>query len=76
MGELEKVCSRDGVPVEMIIRTGHPVDEIIKTARKTKVGLIVVGSHGKGILKSAVLGSVSYGVVQNAPGIPVLVYRK
>jgi nucleotide-binding universal stress UspA family protein len=71
----EKQCLKKGVKPATVIRSGHPVEEIIKEARKSKSNLIVIGSHGKGALESAVLGSVTYGLIHNDTKYPVLVIR-
>jgi nucleotide-binding universal stress UspA family protein len=71
----EKLCKKKGVEAKSVTRSGHPVEEIVKEARKSKADLIVMGSHGKSALESAVLGSVTYGVIHNDTKIPVLVTR-
>jgi len=70
-----KQCTKKGVKPATVIRTGHPVEEIVKEARRSKSNLIVVGSHGKGALESAVLGSVTYGLIHHNTKYPVLVIR-
>ena len=70
-----KQCSKKGVKPATVIRSGHPVEEIVKEARRSKSNLIVIGSHGKGALESAVLGSVTYGLIHNDTKYPVLVIR-
>ncbi len=47
VGELEKLCAQTGVPAQTLITSGHPVEEIVKEAEKSKVDLIVMGSHGE-----------------------------
>ncbi|MCL6443965.1 MAG: universal stress protein [Alicyclobacillus sp.] len=47
---------------------------ICDLASRENVDLIIVGSHGKGSVKRALLGSVSQAVVHHA-GRPVLVVR-
>jgi nucleotide-binding universal stress UspA family protein len=74
--EAEKLCIKDGIPVKKVTRTGHPVEEIIREAKKSKADLIVIGSHGKSALKAAVIGSVTFGVISKESKIPVLVVRK
>lgn len=51
---------------------GAPAREIVAHAEKTGSDLIVVGTHGRGGVAHAVLGSVAERVVQKA-GRPVLV---
>jgi nucleotide-binding universal stress UspA family protein len=60
----------------MIIRSGHPVEEIVKQAERSKADLIIMGSHGRSALKAAVIGSVTFGVINRDTKIPVLVVRK
>ena len=71
-----KLCARNRVHCKTAVRTGHPVEEIIKEAKRSKAGLVVMGSHGKSALKAAVLGSVTYGVLHKDTKIPVLIVRR
>ena len=71
-----KLCKKNGIKVKIVIRSGHPVEEIIKEAKRSKASIIVLGSHGKGMLESAVLGSITHGVIHNSTKHPVLVIRK
>lgn len=48
---------------KIVVSFGHPVDEILKTADQEGCNVIVLGSHGKGFLSHAFLGSVSGGVL-------------
>jgi nucleotide-binding universal stress UspA family protein len=76
IAEAEGICMRNKVPAKRVIRTGHPVEEIIKEAEKSKFDLIIIGSRGKSALKAAVLGSVTFGVINKETRVPVLVVRK
>jgi nucleotide-binding universal stress UspA family protein len=62
-GEVKKLCDKKGVASTISIKTGHPVEEIVKEAKKSHADLIVMGSHGKIALSAKVLGSISYGVI-------------
>jgi nucleotide-binding universal stress UspA family protein len=73
--ESEKLCKKKDVQSEKVIRSGHPVEEIVKEAEKSKIDLIVMGSRGRSAMKAAFLGSVTYGVINKDTKIPVLVVR-
>jgi nucleotide-binding universal stress UspA family protein len=74
-GAIKKLCDKSGVASKISIKTGHPVEEIVKEAKKSKADLIVMGSHGRSALSATVLGSVSYGVIHKDTTIPILVVR-
>ena len=76
MDEIVKLCDQNGVPSKTAIRLGHPVEAIVKEAKRSKVDLIVIGSHGRSAIKAALLGSVTFGVIHKDTKIPVLVVRK
>ena len=73
---VKRLCDKHGIQSETILTTGHPVDDIVKQAKRSKVDLIVMGSHGRSALAAAVLGSVAYGVMHRDLKIPVLVVRR
>jgi nucleotide-binding universal stress UspA family protein len=70
----EKRVKAEGVQVETLLREGHTVQEILKTARDGKFDLIVIGARGISKIREIILGSVSDGVIRNAP-CPVLVTK-
>jgi nucleotide-binding universal stress UspA family protein len=76
LGKIRTACQKSGVGSRILIRSGHPVEEIIKAAKKSGADLIVLGSHGKSALQASVLGSVTFGVVNKESKIPVLVVRR
>jgi len=75
-GEIKAWCEKGGVQSKTVITTGHPVEEIVKEAEKSKAALIVMGSHGRSALGAAFLGSVAYGVIHQDTKIPVLVVKR
>lgn len=56
------------------VQIGNAATEIVNAARDWPADLIVIGSHGRGGLKRALLGSVAEAVMRQAP-CPVLVVR-
>jgi nucleotide-binding universal stress UspA family protein len=75
-GDIKTLCDHSGVQSKIVITTGHPVESIVKEAKKSKVNLIVLGSHGRSALAAAVLGSVTYGVIHKETKVPVLIVRR
>ena len=63
-----------GVETRSLVLRGFPVEEICLAAKSVEPQLLVVGSHGWGVVRRAVFGSVSTGVLHHAP-CPVLVVR-
>jgi len=63
---VEKNANDVGVPLEVKVAYGDPVDELLDFAVREEIDVIVIGSTGKGFLKRKVLGSVSDRVVRNA----------
>ena len=60
--------------VQFIHKVGHTSTTICHTAKENNADLIVVGSHGRGFVDRALLGSVAHAVL-NRSEIPVLVAR-
>jgi nucleotide-binding universal stress UspA family protein len=70
---LDNVLREEGVEeVERRVVAGYPGDRLADLADEEAAELIVVGSRGRGALRSALLGSVSASVIAVA-GRPVLV---
>ena len=59
---------------EILIKTGVPADIIVQTAKEKNCDLIVMGTHGQGVIADVLIGSTAKWVVKESP-IPVLVIR-
>lgn len=73
--EKERIIEEGPVPVELLQVQGVPFSEILEHAKKAKVDLIVMGTHGRTGLRHALMGSVAEKVVRKAP-CPVVTLRK
>ena len=62
------------IAADTVMDEGGSVDSILDAARKQHADLIVIGSHGRGGIARALLGSVAEGVLRRAD-VPVLVTR-
>lgn len=63
-----------GVDSESVLEEGSCVSTILDASRAQGSDLIVIGSHGRGGIARALLGSVAEGVLRHSD-IPVLVTR-
>ena len=66
----------DGWSGEIMVRNGNPVNEILHVAREIEADLIVLGSHGIGMAKRFLLGSVSDRVLEYATCSVLIVKKK
>jgi len=58
--------------VEPMTAAGNPVHRILETADSLKADVIIMGTHGKGIIDHALLGSISEKVLKKAR-VPVFI---
>lgn len=65
----------DGAPVDIAIRRGKPVREILAETAACAADLVVVGAHGAHWLADAFVGSTAENLVRISPA-PVLLVRK
>ena len=59
---------------EIIVERGKPTDKILEVADSRNCDLIVMGSHGHGVIEEALIGSTARRVVRRSTK-PVLVIR-
>ncbi len=71
---MEDAKSR-GVEATMVVSLDSAVSGILHAADDQKVDLIAIGTHGRGGIGRAVLGSVADGVVRRSADVPCLVLR-
>jgi nucleotide-binding universal stress UspA family protein len=64
-----------GLKVRTALRTGVPHREIVALALDERADLVVLGTHGRGGIDRALLGSVADRVIRTAP-CPVLSVRE
>lgn len=64
--------SATGVATDLRVVEGPPAEALIETAEREGAELLVIGSRGRGALRSAVLGSVSRELASRAP-CPVVI---
>ena len=57
-----------------LVLSGAPAAEIVRYANDHAIDLIVMGTHGRGMVAHALMGSVAEKVVRHAP-CPVLTVR-
>lgn len=82
VGEIERevlaeacsVLQQHELPAEQLVETGNAGQAICRVAADGEFDLVVLGSRGRGELKTLLLGSTSAAVVHGAP-CPVLVVK-
>jgi nucleotide-binding universal stress UspA family protein len=74
MAPIEKFLARHDVRFRCRWVVGHASDEIVAAARNDKAAMIVMGTHGHGLVGRALMGSVAQKVVVAAP-VPVLLVK-
>jgi nucleotide-binding universal stress UspA family protein len=71
---IERFLARHDVPFKCRTVVGHAPDEIVRAAQKSKCAVIVMGTHGHGLIGRALMGSVAQKVIVKAE-IPVLLVK-
>ncbi len=74
LDKLASVAAERGVAARKEVIQGKPPSEIIRYARENAIDMIVLGTHGRGVLDHALFGSTTERVVRKAP-CPVLTCR-
>ena len=69
------MLDKAGIEYEKVCVEGTPGDVLAKIAKKKKLNLMVMGTHGYGRFKSAVLGSTAMRLLAKGE-VPVMLIRK
>ena len=71
---IRKFLDKHAVKYSCLSVVGHPVEEILKVAAKEKPHLLVMGTHGHGLIGRLVMGSIAQRVVSECD-TPVLLVK-
>lgn len=74
VGPVRKLLGKEGLSAGEVCLIGNAGDELSAYAKKKKLDLLVLGSHGYGAFKAAVLGSVATRVMAHSK-VPLLLIR-
>jgi nucleotide-binding universal stress UspA family protein len=59
---------------KVLIKNGTPAEVIVETAKELNSDLIVMGTHGHGVIADVLVGNTAKWVIKHSP-IPVLIIR-
>ena len=71
---LHELAAKTGLPLDRVVTKaliGTPVDQILSLIADERIDLVVLGTHGRGMVGHLLLGSVAERLVRRAP-VPVL----
>jgi nucleotide-binding universal stress UspA family protein len=71
---MHQLAAETQLPLDRVVTRaviGTPVDQILATVAEHKIDLVVLGTHGRGMVGHVLLGSVAERVVRRSP-VPVL----
>ena len=74
LAPIERFLTRHKIAFKMLAVVGPPTAEILRAAKKEKAHLVVMGTHGHGLLSRALMGSVAQRVIAESD-IPVLLVK-
>jgi nucleotide-binding universal stress UspA family protein len=73
--QFHKETSQSPFEVEnVVVKSGEPVEQILKQAEESRVDVVIMGTHGQGILADVMLGSTARRVLRRSKR-PVMVIR-
>ncbi len=71
----EDLLRQAELPFEREIASGDPAHTILETGERYDCDAIILGARGRGVVRSALLGSVSQAVLHGSP-VPVTIVRE
>lgn len=74
MAPVRRMFAQAALRIEEVRLVGNPGDEISAHAKKKKLDVLVIGSHGYGVLRQAVMGSVATRIAAHCT-TPLLLVR-
>lgn len=74
LAPIERFLKRHKIAFRTLAVVGTPPDEILRVAKREKAHMIVMGTHGQGLLSRALMGSVAQRVIADCD-IPVLLVK-
>ncbi|WP_372824299.1 universal stress protein [Polaromonas sp.] len=74
LAPIERFLTRHKIAFRIAPTVGSPSAEILRTAKREKAHMIVMGTHGHGLFGRVVMGSVAQRVVTDSE-IPVLLVK-
>jgi len=74
LAPIERFLKKHALPFRSEWVLGQPADEIVRAARREKAALLVMGTHGRGLLGRALMGSVAQKVLADNK-VPLLLVR-
>ena len=70
----EALLKQAGIPYEMEVAKGDPAHTLIDILERFDCEMVIMGARGLGILRSALLGSVTHELL-HAAGVPVMIVK-
>ncbi|HVZ43426.1 MAG TPA: universal stress protein [Ramlibacter sp.] len=74
LAPIEKFLRKHAVKFRTVALVGHPPLEIVRMAKREKAQMILMGTHGHGLMGRVLMGSVAQNVVTQSD-IPVLLVK-
>lgn len=71
---IDRFLKRHKIAYQTMAVVGTPTAEILRVAKREKAHMIIMGTHGQGLLSRALIGSVAQRVVADCE-IPVLLVK-